>query len=45
MDKLPTIDVDPAAVAEIVAEQQVPLNQQQIAEIVGAENCMATCSG
>lgn len=45
MDELTKVDVDSATVVEIVAEQQAPLSQQQIVEIVGAENCMATCSG
>jgi hypothetical protein len=45
MDERDNVDVDSTAVVEIVAEQQAPLSQQQIVEIVGAENCMATCSG
>lgn len=45
MDERDNVGVDSAAVVEIVAELQAPLSQHQIVEIVGAENCMATCSG
>lgn len=45
MDENESSDVDGAVAVEIVAAQESPLSQQQIIEIVGAENCMATCSG
>jgi hypothetical protein len=45
MDEHESFDLDDALIVEIAAEQAAPLSQQQIVEIVGAESCMATCSG
>lgn len=45
MDEHESTDLDGAVAVEIVAAQASPLSQQEIIEIVGAENCMATCSG